>query len=77
MKPGDGRATRAVFRNLDKETPYRYHAWESHLSHDTSLEEFTSSAKRYLGDQSELSTDTIENADWQKVYDYFKSQLEK
>lgn len=70
MRPNDGRATNAVLRNLDKETDHLWFAWES-MPYD-SLEAFRESAQSYLGDKSELGSKTLENADWPKVYEYFK-----
>lgn len=67
MQPGDGRATKAVAHNLlDKDAAFRTPVYERLVY--TDLESFTASAKRWLGDKSELSRKTIDCADWEKVY---------
>lgn len=67
MKTGDGRATLWVTRNLMRELHMYFCAWEQ-FNLD-SLEVFKKQASKWLGDKSELSTQTIECADWRKVYE--------
>lgn len=73
MKQGDGRATRWVFLWLNKAHPDKggwWATWES-FSMD-SWEDFRDGAKRFLSDRSTLSTKTLDCADWESVYDWFK-----
>jgi DNA invertase Pin-like site-specific DNA recombinase len=63
------RSTAAVINNLSKSTGMHREAWES-LSSAT-VEEFTADAKRYLRDQSNLKTKTIDSADWSAVHAEF------
>jgi len=74
MRPGDGRATRAVIRNLWREVKTWNFAWEAHPM--TSMEAFRDSASKWLGDKTELSDASIRCADWQEVYEHFLPELE-
>jgi hypothetical protein len=38
-----------------------------------SLEAFSTAAKAWLGDKSNLSSRTIEEADWAEIYGHFKA----
>lgn len=49
--------------------------WQTALGPDTPLEEFKINASRWLMEHSNLKTRTIECADWEKVYAYFRTQL--
>lgn len=67
MQPGDGRATKAVLHNLlDKDAGYMTPVYRRLLY--LNLEAFKASAKGWLGEKSELSTKTLDCADWEKVY---------
>lgn len=59
-------STRHVRRNLDRETSHMHMAWES-LSL-SSLEAFTTDAKRWLSDATELSSRTIDSADYEAIF---------
>jgi hypothetical protein len=63
-------ATRAVFRNLSKETALYTEAWES-FSLDT-VDDFSRDAKSWLGDKSELRGSTIETADYAELLVWFR-----
>lgn len=65
-KPTSAAATRHVRRNMDRETRPMHHAWESFSLE--SLERFTTDAKRWLGDATELSSRTIDSADYEAIY---------
>lgn len=75
MKQGSRRATNAVFRNLQHDAGHMTLVWERCMSADTSAEDFTEAAKRYLLDRSELATRTIEVADWAEIYAHFRAEL--
>lgn len=70
-------STNHVFRNLSKDHPEKgmTQVWEV-MPYD-SLEIFTDSAQRWLRDRSELGYKTLETANWQEVYDYFKGMMER
>jgi len=78
MRPGDGRATNAVFRNLCRDAGGRDHQeiWQTILSPDTSFEEFVERAQSWLLDKSELRAESVRMANWRKIYNMFKQQLE-
>lgn len=63
-------STRAVLRNLDRETGI----WESAgiRFSNQSLDLFTDNSNRWLRDRSELKDSTLESADWREVYAYFR-----
>lgn len=69
-------ATNHVMRNLQKPV---YHALSGRLKADSagemfpmdSLESYTRAAKAWLGDNTELSSKTIDNADYREAYEYF------
>lgn len=65
-KPTSASATRHVRRNIDRETRHMHHAWESFSLE--SLDLFTADAKRWLGDATELSSATIDSADYAAIY---------
>lgn len=76
-KPGDKRATDNVCRWLQKDHP-DYPMWYVHERLDySSLELFIRDAKGWLGDRSELGYGSLDNADWEYVYGYFKEFNEK
>jgi hypothetical protein len=66
------KATNDVCRNLQKDHPEKNltAAWEV-LPYD-SLESFATAAKAWLGERSNLSTKTLNTADWGEIYGYFK-----
>jgi len=74
MRTGDGRATNAVFRNLQKYDNFRS-AWQLCLGKNTSFEDFVANAKRWLKEESQLKTRTIDMANWREIYDYFRTFL--
>lgn len=65
-----GLATRHVSLNLNKSDNQGGYVWQ-HLSL-ASLDDFTANAKAWLGDKSELSGRTIDNADYAELLDYFR-----
>lgn len=68
-------STKWVFRNLDKDVGGRRDAWEKLIGRNTSLADFRKHASRWLRDHSELKSKTIETADWQEIYNWYRSQL--
>lgn len=72
MKPGDGRATRAVINHLSKETDMWQEAWQSIPL--TSVEDFKRAAEAYLGDRTEIRYSSLLYADWNKVFEHFKKE---
>lgn len=66
------RSTNAVFSNLSKPVSTFELAWET-LPVDTE-ENFVASAKRWLGDRSNLSSKTLDTANWNEIYGYYKDQ---
>lgn len=68
-------ATNHVFRNLQKDVGNYQVSWQLCMSIHTDLDGFTANAKRWLKEHSNLRASTIDKADWQEVYDYFKGQL--
>ncbi|WP_086668039.1 hypothetical protein [Lentzea kentuckyensis] len=75
LRPINGRATNDVFRNLQRAKDDR-DVWGSagETFSFTSHETYREQAMKWLGDNSELSQKTIEAADWNEVYDYFRAQ---
>lgn len=71
------KATNDVLRNLYKDHPdYELtDVWER-LSLE-SLEDFTTTAKAWLADRSELGISTLEKANWQEIYDYLRVMADK
>lgn len=63
-------STRAVIRNLDRETGI----WDSAGTRFSNqpLDPFIASAKSWLRDRSNLKGSTIDSADWAEVYAYFR-----
>lgn len=59
-------ATRHVRRNMDRETRPMHHAWESFSLESLTL--FTADAKRWLSDNTELASRTIDSADYETIY---------
>ena len=70
-------ATRTVHRKLDTEYQDYRGVWESLMSADTTLENFTTAAKAYLGDKTELKETTIESADYEEIYKHYQHILSK
>jgi hypothetical protein len=67
-------ATKHVFRNLQRDLSMWNLVGESFPM--DSMESYRDAAKRWLGDKSELSTTTIEEADWTEVYEYFRGETQ-
>ena len=65
-------STRHVRRNLSRETSHMTEAWESFSL--ASLEEFTEDAKRWLSDATELSSRTIDSADYEAIFTELSNQ---
>lgn len=65
-------ATRAVIRNLSRETGI----WDSPGDRFSrqDLQRFIADSKRWLLDKSNLKGSTIGNADWAEVYAYFRDE---
>lgn len=66
-------ATRHVFRNLFKSRPRDRHECVGFIFSMESVEAYREGAIQWLGDNSELSTKTLESADWNEIYEYFKN----
>lgn len=67
-------ATNHVFRNLRRETSL-HHELGDKLETD-SVENCRASGVRILRDQSELSSKTIEAADWVAIFEFYRSESE-
>jgi hypothetical protein len=65
------RATRHVFHNLFKSRPGDMHESVGYMFSMESLEIFRADAIRWLGDHSELTSKTMDMADWEEVYGHF------
>ncbi len=68
-------ATRAVINNLDKLHGDMWESVGTRMSGQTQ-ESFTTRAKAWLGDRSNLKGSTINGADWDAVYRYFTTGSE-
>jgi hypothetical protein len=72
---GEGSATKAVMRNLQRADGQRNSQepiGASFVGEAAALEEFTTAAKAWLRDKTELRTTTIDNADYNVAYHYFR-----
>ena len=73
-----GKATRDVIRNLFKSADDRHsETMGASLARAGSFERFRRDAKAWLGDKTELSDKTIQNADYRVVYREFVSDAQK
>jgi hypothetical protein len=70
-RPGESRATKAVFRNLHKDAPGAFEPVGYSFGRDRA--QYEEGAKRHLRDRSELRGSTIDAADWDAVFAYFTS----
>ncbi|WP_410657830.1 hypothetical protein [Amycolatopsis sp. lyj-112] len=64
-------ATNAVFEELQKEDGMYHVVGEKFSTED--LAGYIELASRWLKDQSELTTWEIREANWEEIYNYFKS----
>lgn len=70
-------STNHVSRNLYKADPsYPLYTAYERLSY-ASLEDFTQSAKAWLGEKSELGHVTLERANWRELYEEFRGMMER
>ncbi|MEV4575961.1 hypothetical protein AB0K16_22215 [Nonomuraea jabiensis] len=68
------RSTNSVFLNLQKE--FELHPIVGTKFDTSSQELYVEQAMAWLSDKSNLSTKTLESADWQEVYEHFKGLKE-
>lgn len=74
-EPGDeSRATKDVFRNLQKEGGHSFAPVGYSFGKDREV--FEERARSYLSDRSRLSSRTIDKADWDVVFRHFTSERE-
>lgn len=74
--PTESRATRSVFRSLQREREGSLWSQVGEQFPTDSEADFTESAKAWLGDRSNLGTKTLEEANWPEIYQHFKALRE-